>query len=448
MPERLCCKEQKSKCSESVVINCILFLCQISIGIPMLIAYLDALNILSTPVWVVMPKNQELLFANKEARKIAGDCQLPLMRNGRFSAHAQQQLDAYLPALAGDDQIVEIWTIQSAGNIFPLSCRLSLTQIEPYGDVIVFEGLYIAENVLTQPNMGQLCSKPYRRDEQGFYEQLFNTNTAPMLLIDPLREGQIVDANQAATRFYGYSRDEMCMKHTWEINTMGRDVLPVMNEVARLPGGHKPLNFIHKLADGNTRHVQTYAGPVELDGVRLMLCIIHDITEQKRLEQALEHAALRDPLTDLGNRRQFFPLVEHAHAQSQRYGHCFSLILLDVDHFKSINDQLGHNKGDEVLILLARTLESIIRESDSVFRWGGEEFTILLPLTHLEGALQLAESIRETIQMICQPNLPQLTVSIGVAQHQSGEDTDSLFKRMDEALYRAKASGRNRVLAA
>ncbi|MCB5310109.1 sensor domain-containing diguanylate cyclase [Yersinia massiliensis] len=414
----------------------------------MLTAHLDALNILSTPIWVVTPKNQELLFANKEARKIAGDCQLPLMRNGRFSAHAQQQLDAYLPALVGDDQIVEIWTIEREGNAFPLSCRLSLTQLEPYGDVIVFEGLYISDKVLTQPHVGQLCSTSYRRDEMGFYEQFFNTNTAPMLLIDPSKEGQIVDANQAAIRFYGYSRDEMCMKHTWEINTMGRDVLPVMNEVAKLPGGHKPLNFIHKLADGNIRHVQIYAGPVELDGIRLMLCIIHDITEQKRLEQALEHAALRDPLTDLGNRRQFFPLVEQAHAQSQRYGHHFSLILLDVDHFKSINDQLGHHKGDEVLILLARTLESIIRESDSVFRWGGEEFAILLPLTNLEGALQVAESIRETIQMICQPNLPQLTVSLGVAQHQIGEDTDSLFKRMDEALYRAKASGRNRVLAA
>ncbi|OVZ97225.1 MULTISPECIES: sensor domain-containing diguanylate cyclase [Yersinia] len=414
----------------------------------MLIAYLDALNILSTPVWVVLPKNQEVLFANKEARKMAGDTPLAFMRNGQFSAHAQQQLEAYLPALADNDQIVEIWTLAAEKNTSPLSCRLSLTQLEPYGDVIVFEGLYISASVLAQPHAEQLCSKSYRRDERGFYEQFFNTNTAPMLLIDPSKEGQIVDANQAATRFYGYSRDEMCMKHTWEINTMGKDVLPVMNEVAKLPGGHKPLNFIHKLADGNTRHVQTYAGPVELDGMRLMLCIIHDITEQKRLEQALERAALRDPLTDLGNRRQFFPLVEHAHAQSQRYGQNFSLILLDVDHFKSINDQLGHHKGDEVLILLARTLESIIRECDIVFRWGGEEFAILLPLTDLNGALQLAESIRETIQMICQPNLPPLTVSIGVAQHQVGEDTDNLFKRMDEALYRAKALGRNRVLAA
>ncbi|EPF2605204.1 TPA: sensor domain-containing diguanylate cyclase [Yersinia enterocolitica] len=409
---------------------------------------LDALNILSTPIWVVLPKNQEILFANKEARKIAGDIQLPRMRNGRFSAHAQQHLHAYLPALAVDDHVIEIWTIQTEENAFPLSCRLSLTQLEPYGVVIIFEGLYISESVVTQPTSPKLMAKAYSRSEQSFYEQFFSTNTAPMLLIDPSKEGLIVDANQAATRFYGYSRDEMCRKHTWEINSMGKDVLPVMNEVAKLPGGHKPLNFIHKLADGNTRHVQTYAGPVELDGIRLMLCIIHDITEQKRLEQALEHAALKDPLTDLGNRRQLFPLVEHAHAQSQRYGQNFSLILLDVDHFKNINDQLGHHKGDEVLIFLARTLESIIRECDIVFRWGGEEFTILLPSTNLDGALQLAESIRETIQMICQPNLPQLTVSIGVAQHQVGEDTDSLFKRMDEALYRAKASGRNRVLAA
>ncbi|EOI6419459.1 sensor domain-containing diguanylate cyclase, partial [Yersinia enterocolitica] len=112
---------------------------------------LDALNILSTPIWVVLPKNQEILFANKEARKIAGDIQLPRMRNGRFSAHAQQHLHAYLPALAVDDHVIEIWTIQTEENAFPLSCRLSLTQLEPYGVVIIFEGLYISESVVTQP---------------------------------------------------------------------------------------------------------------------------------------------------------------------------------------------------------------------------------------------------------------------------------------------------------
>lgn len=268
-----------------------------------------------------------------------------------------------------------------------------------------------------------------------------------MLLIDPAKEGLIVDANLAASRFYGYAREAMCQKHTWEINVMGRDILPVMHEIARLPGGHKPLNFIHKLADGNLRHVQTYAGPVELDGVRLMLCIIHDITEQKRLEQELEYAALRDTLTGLGNRRQFLQLVERAYARKQYFEQDFSLMLVDADHFKAINDMHGHHKGDEVLISLARALESGIRDSDTVFRWGGEEFVILLPLTNLQGALYVAESLREAVQKLSQRNLPQLTVSIGVAQHQADEDSDSLFKRMDEALYRAKTSGRNKVLA-
>ena len=122
-------------------------------------------------------------------------------------------------------------------------------------------------------------------------------------------------------------------------------------------------------------------------------------------------------------------------------------MLVDADHFKAINDQHGHHKGDEVLISLARALESGIRDSDTVFRWGGEEFVILLPLTNLQGALYVAETLREIVQQLSQQNLPQLTVSIGVAQHQADEDSDSLFKRMDEALYRAKTSGRNRVLA-
>ncbi|TPG58858.1 diguanylate cyclase [Ewingella americana] len=415
----------------------------------MLPAQLDALNILSTPIWVVSPNSQDILFANTAAQKLAGHGQLLLLRNGQFSARAQLSLASYLPALLKNEQIVEIWTIQREGVAFPLSCHLSLSHFDVQGTVIIVEGLNSSGVAMpvASPRQDPLCIRQYCRDERGFYERLFHTNTAPMLLIDPASEGKIVDANLAATHFYGYTREEMCQKHTWEINAMGRDVLPVMHEVARLPGGHKPLNFIHRLADGNLRHVQTYAGPVELDGMRLMLCIIHDITEQKRLEQELEHAALRDALTGLGNRRQFLQLVEQAHAKNQYFEQDFSLMLVDADHFKAINDAYGHHRGDEVLISLARALESCIRDSDRVFRWGGEEFVILLPLTNLQGALHVAESLRETVQQLSQPNFPPLTVSIGVAQHLTDEDSISLFKRMDEALYRAKTSGRNKVMA-
>jgi len=407
----------------------------------MLLPHLETLNILSTPVWVVSAHSQHILFANTAARKLAGNSLLGPLRNGQFSVHSQLSLESYLPNLAKDDQIVEIWTIHKEGRAFPLSCRLSSFQMDTNETVIVFEGAHTSAANVPMPIPGDT---PYRRDESGFYERLFQTNTAPMLLIDPANNGQIVDANQAATRFYGYTRDEMCTKHTWEINAMGLDVLPVMHEISRLPGGHKPLTFVHKLADGNLRHVQTYAGPVELNGIRLMLCIIHDITEQKRLEQELEHAALRDPLTGLGNRRQFMQLVENARTQNPQRTHNFSLMLVDADHFKAINDEHGHNTGDDALVMLARTLETGIRESDTVFRWGGEEFLILLPLTPLEGAMHVAEDLREAVQQLSRP---ALTVSVGVAQYEAGEDFTSLFKRVDDALYRAKTSGRNQVQA-
>lgn len=110
------------------------------------------------------------------------------------------------------------------------------------------------------------------------------TNTAPMLLIDPHKDGRIVDANIAALRFIIIPMK--CAPNIRQINTLGRDVIPIMNNIANLPGGHKPLNFTHILADGSLRHVQTYAGPVVLYNIRLMLCIIHDITEEVHLKKS------------------------------------------------------------------------------------------------------------------------------------------------------------------
>lgn len=218
--------------------------------------------------------------------------------------------------------------------------------------------------------------------------------------------------------------------------------------ISRLPGGHKPLNFVHRMADGSLRDVQTYAGPVDIDGRRLMLCIVHDVTEQKRLRKELEQAASRDHLTGLWNRRQFLHLLDNARAQKRRYDVDYSLMLLDADHFKSVNDRYGHDAGDEVLVLLARALEARVRETDTVCRWGGEEFIVLLPQTDLENAALLAESLRRSVEQIRVPHLPPVTVSIGVAQHCASETGDSLIKRADEALYQAKAAGRNRVVAA
>lgn len=404
----------------------------------------DALNVLNTPVWLVSPVTEYLLFANSAAKEMMHDATLDTLRKGPNSAHAQNALSMYVPDLKIKQDIVEIWTVGPHNQLFSLTCRLSLATFEGVGEVIVFEG------VVRQPPSGLKATRSatYQRKKQGFYARFFLTNSAPMLLIDPSRDGQIVDANLAALNFYGYTHDTMCSKHTWEINTLGRNILPVMTEIARLPGGHKPLNFVHRLADGSTRHVQTYAGPIEIYGDKLMLCIIHDITEQKRLEQELEHAAQRDSLTGLLNRRQFYHLTDQTSSAQLPVQQEFSLLLVDTDHFKRINDMFGHQKGDEVLIALSRMLESACRKDDYVFRWGGEEFVLLLPRTSLEAAMQVAETVRAAVAHIALPGLPRFTVSIGVARHNPDENIDALFKRVDDALYRAKNDGRNRVLAA
>lgn len=398
----------------------------------------QALNQLITPVWILAVAEREILFANQAAVRLSLGVNVDELRHGRYSVHAEEDIMAYLPALRSQEEVVEIWTVQQNAQSAPLSCRLSLLRPDEDNEQILVEGL-----LYSLP-----ATKPYPADdlwENSVYDKLFHANSAPMLLIDPAGDGRIVDANLAATKFYGYSREVFCHKHTWEINSLGREIMGIMNEVAKLPGGHRPLNFVHRMADGSLRDVQTYCGPLELDDRRLMMCIIHDVTEQKRLKKELEYAASRDPLTGLWNRRQFVNLLEAARTQKRRNDVEYSVLLVDADHFKTINDQYGHQSGDEVLMRLASTLENRVRDSDAVCRWGGEEFIVLLPQTDLESAVHLAHCLRTAIEQIQMPQIQCITVSIGAAQHQPAESTESLLKRADAALYRAKALGRNRV---
>lgn len=404
----------------------------------------DALDLLTFPVWIVSPDTEALIFANSSARHMMQEYTFSQLRKGIFSTYAQHDLPDYIADLRNNRDIIEILTVPLNNSSTALTCRLSLKELPEQGEAIVFEG---TETIATQ-GLKASRSSTYQRKKQGFYARFFLTNSAPMLLIDPSRDGLIVDANLAALNFYGYSLEMMCQKHTWEINMLGRQILPVMHEIARLPGGHKPLNFVHKIADGTTRHVQTYAGPIVIYGDRLMLCIIHDITEQKRLEEELERAVMRDALTGLLNRRQFYKLADPGQTHRLSITQDYSLLLIDTDRFKSINDLYGHLKGDEVLCALARNLETFARNDDLVFRWAGEQFVFLLPLAPVNVALQLAESIRTSVAKISIPGLPRFTVSIGVARHEPNESIDDLFKRVDAALCKAKNDGRNRVVAA
>jgi diguanylate cyclase (GGDEF)-like protein/hemerythrin-like metal-binding protein len=168
------------------------------------------------------------------------------------------------------------------------------------------------------------------------------------------------------------------------------------------------------------------------------------------LRQALaqmEQAAGTDRLTGAWNRRRFEDGALLLIALAGRRGDPLSLILLDLDRFKAVNDTYGHGVGDAVLKSVTTTIKGELRASDGLVRWGGEEFIVLCPDTTLAGATTLGEKIRQAVEAQPIPQVGQVTISLGVAQHQRSEALDAWVARADGALYRAKEQGRNRIEA-
>jgi|GEM_PF-3103404 len=172
----------------------------------------------------------------------------------------------------------------------------------------------------------------------------------------------------------------------------------------------------------------------------------HRLLEHKR---ALEHLSITDELTGLMNSRQFYHTLEHELERGNRYRHSLSLLFIDIDNFKSYNDSYGHLEGNNVLRACADVISSALRESDSAYRFGGEEFTVLLPETEGSDALAVAERIRtefEARQFYPAPDTKvSRTLSIGVAEHLPDETVSQLINRADAAMYTAKVRGKNRV---
>lgn len=173
-----------------------------------------------------------------------------------------------------------------------------------------------------------------------------------------------------------------------------------------------------------------------------------------RLQERLRNAALTDGLTGLWNHTHFRNQLDIEFSRTRRYGGVVSLLMIDLDHFKAVNDTYGHEVGNDVLKRTASHLSRMVREIDVVARYGGEEFVIILPETHVDGAMVRAQRIRECIAAYpfenreIQPN-GKLTVSIGVSSYpKDGRTKEELIESADQALLEAKRTGRNKVLVA
>lgn len=185
--------------------------------------------------------------------------------------------------------------------------------------------------------------------------------------------------------------------------------------------------------------------PIIKARVRNQLALRKALVDLAITNVALEQLAAQDKLTNLYNRRKLDESFALEVARAERYGRPLSAILLDIDHFKAVNDTYGHPVGDAVLTETADRLRAALRTSDIPGRWGGEEFLILCPETPLETAVQLAERLRQNYETRDFPVAGRLTASFGVAAHRKGRRAEDILLLADAALYRAKNGGRNRV---
>ncbi|MET0050830.1 MAG: diguanylate cyclase [Candidatus Thiodiazotropha sp.] len=179
--------------------------------------------------------------------------------------------------------------------------------------------------------------------------------------------------------------------------------------------------------------------------------LLQEIVERKHVERMLEETSRIDYLTGVLNRRAMSKRLEQMISQTERWGHGFCMILTDIDHFKQVNDNYGHDVGDKVLKHTVDQLRRHIREADELARWGGEEFLILSPETQLKEAAALAERLCRDLaenEIVVEGKHLHVTASFGVTLYRAGEPLDTCLKRADDALYAAKDQGRNQVVVA
>jgi diguanylate cyclase (GGDEF)-like protein/PAS domain S-box-containing protein len=272
------------------------------------------------------------------------------------------------------------------------------------------------------------------------------------------QEHNITLFNRAAENLFGYDSSEM----------IGQPVLRLIPEpyrgahdsyihqFARSPVNSRQMNErnrIHGLhRDGSLLPVEIAISKINVDGLLEFTAIVRDIADQVRLMTLLRKQAVTDELTGLPNRREFLDVMDTCIRDHPN--DTLSVLMLDIDHFKAVNDTYGHDAGDEVLSVLSKVGTAVTKNVGVFARWGGEEFVVALPRTIPDQAGAIAEQLRLTIanrdfKHEWHTGHPiAFTVSIGIATRAAGEtDTTAILKRADEALYRAKEGGRNQVMA-
>ena len=327
------------------------------------------------------------------------------------------------------------------GTAFPLFVNVAYTfhlipglivNYDPFG--FVLGGLILSQGLF---RFQLFDLKPVAR------QLLLDSMGDGMLVMD--EKGRIVDLNQAAVRIFGEPEKVL-------IGRQIEDALaPYVDTAVLLTSPSEKQLEMNVHCQGQRQIYDLRVSPILNKEVsKGHLLVLRDITRRKQLEEQLREIAMTDVLTGLYNRRQFYELASLEYERARRYRHAFALLMIDLDDFKQVNDRFGHQAGDQVLVALADIFRRSLRKMDLIFRYGGDEFAILMPETSLEDAIQVSRRMSAAMtELVLPAPLDELTITLsqGLALYDGHEDVDlqQLLADADRALYAAKARGKNHL---
>ncbi len=277
-------------------------------------------------------------------------------------------------------------------------------------------------------------------------DALMNIHHASILVIDPL-SGKIIDGNNESVLRYAGNRQRLLSMSISEVNMLSKS--EISTRMRQAVSNRHHFEFKHRLVNGIVQDVDVYSGPIMFDGQQALISFIHDATRRKATERKLHLLATTDPLTKCFNLRHFLSCLRREFRTSRRRGDGLGFAMVDLDHFKQINDTFGHPVGDRLLKRVAGAFRQELSDLGCLGRLGGEEFGVLFAgesLSRMESVLNRLLASARGIFIPTDRGLASCTVSIGAALL-CGDDQNeqSLMSRADRALYGAKAAGRDRL---
>jgi diguanylate cyclase (GGDEF)-like protein/PAS domain S-box-containing protein len=288
-------------------------------------------------------------------------------------------------------------------------------------------------------------------DEVGMWNLLFEQSRDGIVILD--EGGQIFKANKQFADMLGYTIEEIAGLHVWDWDALySKEQLLEMAQTVD-PDGVQ-FDTRHKRKDGTVIDVELSNSGTVYKGRKLIFCICRDVTECNRMERALKESrrkyqqlSIIDELTQLYNARYFFKQLAMEVEKTARYGNPLSLMFLDLDDFKQFNDTYGHIEGDKVLKRMGQVIKRCLRKTDLAFRYGGEEFAVIMPMTTAGDGGIAAERIRTEFKKEdfspAEGVRVHMTVSIGVAEYARQFDIKGFLGQVDSLMYQAKKQGKD-----